>query len=143
MREVSRSRLVCLILVAVLGAVIACGGDDDDTTPTPETFEVAEGVFAHTESPPALPPGSVALSEYFVFESEDDASVVAGIPLNTPQESTLNIGFYSYVSGAWGGTIGAISLEQGGAVLQGVFPSVPANVIALQISGTTPPPVRN
>lgn len=137
-------KLFLLALVAsIAGVVMSCGGDDAEPTSatTAVRIQVAEGVFAQKAEPPPLPPGSIAISDYFTFEAVDDSGVVIGLPLSAPQNSTVDLGYYSYVNGEWGGVIGAISLEQGGTILQGVFPNVPENLIALRTSGETPPPL--
>jgi hypothetical protein len=109
-------------------------------TAPPGCAELATGVFGCKATPPLLPPGATALSEYYELQSTEDTGLSVTLALFQAQTSTVDIGYYTYSSdGGWAGTVGAIALVADGAMLQGFFPSVPANVIVLRWPGAASP----
>ena len=135
-------RLFVVALPILVLFLQACGDDsDDDPTATPagSPIEVAEGVFARIEPAPPAPTGPVLISDYYVFETDEDTGLVIGLRLTSPQTDTVGIGLFTYGDGRWTGAVAAISLQGDGTILEGVFPAPPANVAAFDFGDEDPP----
>jgi len=131
----NRALVICFVLIAA-AVTAGCGGSNGATSPTPSpttgSVEVAPGVFAREETAPPAPAGATVLSSYYVFDSTQDTAVVIGVPLTQQQGADSQAGFFTYTPNAgWTGVICAISLKEGGAVLEGAFPKVPSNLMVL------------
>lgn len=94
---------------------------------------------------PALPGGLVALSDFVVFEAEDDVTAAIGLPLNEQVEDPAGVGFYTFLDRRWQ-KVADVQIADGGRRAEADFSPVPQNLVVLrlvaqtyQVGGSLPP----
>lgn len=125
--------LALVIVIVFLLSSVFGGGDGG---PDGDTVEVAPGISARLAAMPSLPPGLVAVSDYFEFEAEDDVPALFGLPLKEQVTDPSGLGFYTFLAGRWQ-RLGDVALQQDGRLAEGDFPSVPRNLAVLRVVSQT------
>jgi hypothetical protein len=96
---------------------------------------IAPGINGRLEkllAPP--PPGLEAASDFIVFEVNEPAPAVIGLPLFEAAQDESLLGFYTYVGGEWT-RVADVTLRQSGTIAEGDFSVVPQNLVVLRVVG--------
>jgi hypothetical protein len=131
---------LALVIVIVLSISLLSGGGDGGggdggvSDGGGDVIEFAPGITGRRVKTPALPPGLVALSSYFEFETDEDVPITVKLPLSEAVDDASGLGFYVFIENRWQRLAEADVQEIAGKVLaEGEFPSVPANLAVLRV----------
>jgi hypothetical protein len=131
-----------ILLVFVLSGVF--GGNDNGGG---ESTSGASGIEYTRDQMPGLPPGLVAVSDFWRLKAGGDFPTISNVlvPLRSHPEDETGLGFYTYLEGRWQRVADA-RLTDGQQQAEADFTALPENLAVLevvaqayQVAGSLPP----
>jgi len=130
---------LAILLLFVLSGLF--GGDDGGG----RTVVDRPGIRGRLGEIPSLPPGLVAVSDYVVFETEDEVTATIELLLKERADDPVGLGFYTFLDRRWQ-KVAEPRLTAEGRRVEADFSPVPQNLAVLrlvaqayQVGGSLPP----